>query len=77
MKKEWIIVANGDRVKFLMITNQHLNHILPSIHKDQVMDNFDKDARKPGHIRQAQGFLGNVNAPRDDLHDQEKKNFLR
>lgn len=77
MNKEWIIVANGTKVKILKKQNNSLEHVFPTYHKDELTSNFDKDAKKPGKTRQGFGGKGSVYSPHIDLHEHEKIEFLQ
>lgn len=77
MQREWIVVADGSKAKILKKNGKLLDHVFPTYRKEKIIENFDKDARKPGHIRQGLGFLGNMFGPHSgDIHEHEKLEFL-
>ncbi len=76
MQREWIVVADGSKAKILKKNGKLLDHVFPTYRKEKVIEDFDKDARKPGHIRQDLGFLGNMFGPHTDIHEHEKIEFL-
>lgn len=76
MKKEWVLVIDGSRAKILQKDGVTLVHVFPTYHASEILLDVDKDARKPGTIRQTQGFLGNVFSPHEDYRELEKEKFV-
>ncbi len=77
MKKEWVIVADGAKAKILQRNGRSLDHVFPTYHKNEIINDFDQDAKKPGHIKKGSKFLGTIFDPDIPLHELEKLEFIQ